>query len=94
MVGGRAWTGFEAAAFQEAMRKSVRDFAALLGVETTTVVNWRTGLSSVKPRTSPQAILDMTLDLRATDGFEEILSEGEAIWRQQYGHAAPLGLRR
>ncbi len=47
MVRGRAWTGFEAVALQEAMRRSVRDFAALLGLETTTVNNWRTGLSSV-----------------------------------------------
>ncbi len=41
MVRGREWTGFEAAALQEAMRKSVRDFAALLGVDTTTIANWR-----------------------------------------------------
>lgn len=57
MVRGREWTGFEAAALQEAMRRSVRDFAALLGLETTTVTNWRTGLGTVKPRSATQAIL-------------------------------------
>lgn len=39
MIKGRAWTGFEAAALQEAMRLPIRKFAALLGVETTTINN-------------------------------------------------------
>ncbi|MFF0527525.1 hypothetical protein ACFYT3_03965 [Nocardia amikacinitolerans] len=85
MVRGRAWTGFEAVALQEAMRRSVRDFAALLGLETTTVNNWRTGLGSVVPRSSTQALLDTTLDLKATHEdrarFEQIVAEGEAAWR-------------
>lgn len=34
MVRAREWTGFEAAALQEAMRRSIREFAAHLGVET------------------------------------------------------------
>jgi hypothetical protein len=70
------------------MRRSVRDFAILLGVETTTVVNWRTGLSAVRPRSHTQAILDTTLDRRATGDdrarFEQILSEGEAAWRARH----------
>lgn len=88
MVRGRAWTGFEAVALQEAMRRSVRDFAALLGLETTTVNNWRTGLSSVRPRSNTQTILDITLDQRATADdrarFEQILAEGEAAWRERH----------
>lgn len=91
MVRGRAWTGFEAVALQEAMRRSVRDFAALLGLETTTVNNWRTGLSSVRPRSGTQAILDTTLDVKATPEdrarFEQIVAEGEAAWRKR--HQAP-----
>ncbi|WP_157124179.1 transcriptional regulator [Nocardia pseudovaccinii] len=88
MVRGREWTGFEAAALQEAMRRSVRDFAVLLGIETTTVINWRTGLGAVKPRSNTQAILDTTLDQRATVDdrarFEQILVEGEASWRERH----------
>ncbi|WP_156959649.1 XRE family transcriptional regulator [Nocardia sp. BMG51109] len=95
MVRGREWTGFEAAALQEAMRKSVRDFAALLGLETTTVNNWRTGLGSVKPRTATQEMLDTMLDLRASDDdrarFEEIVGEGEAVWRQRHSDDAHAG---
>ncbi|NEW54521.1 hypothetical protein GV794_02415 [Nocardia cyriacigeorgica] len=87
MVRGRAWTGFEAAALQEAMRRSVRDFAGLLGVETTTVNNWRVGLSTVTPRSSTQSILDTTFALRTTpqdrERFEQIVAEGEAAWQRR-----------
>ncbi len=95
MVRGRHWTGFEAVALQEAMRKSVREFAALLGIETTTITNWRTGLGSVKPRSTTQAILDTTLDLRATPDdrarFEQIVAEGEQLWRERHGRTSEDG---
>ncbi len=85
MVRGRQWTGFEAAALQEAMRHSIREFAALLGVETTTITNWRTGLSTVTPRSGTQAILDTTYQEGATREdrarFEQIVAEGETAWR-------------
>ena len=85
MVRGREWTGFEAAALQEAMRKSIRDFAGLLGIETTTVSNWRTGLSSVTLRPRMQEILDTTLEQRTTPEdrkrFEQLVAEGEDAWR-------------
>ncbi|WP_280467624.1 hypothetical protein [Nocardia cyriacigeorgica] len=85
MVRARAWTGFEAVALQEAMRRSVRDFAGLLGVETTTVNNWRAGLSNVTPRSSTQSILDTTFAQRATpddrERFERVVAEGESAWR-------------
>lgn len=88
MVRGREWTGFEAVALQEAMRKSVREFAALLGVEQTTISNWRAGLSGVKPRPASQAILDTTYELRATPEdrarFEQIVGEGEEVWRERH----------
>ncbi|WP_157171600.1 hypothetical protein, partial [Nocardia veterana] len=91
MARGREWTGFEAAALQEAMRYSVRDFAEMLGVESTTVTNWRTGLSTVTPRTRTQAILDTAYRQRATvedrERFDEIVAEGEAAWRKRHGSA-------
>ncbi|MBF6169985.1 hypothetical protein [Nocardia blacklockiae] len=94
MVRGRQWTGFEAAALQEAMRRSVRDFADLLGIEATTVVNWRTGLSAVKPRFNTQAILDTTLEQRATDEdrvrFEQLVTEGEVAWRARHRASDPV----
>ncbi|UGT64419.1 hypothetical protein LTT61_14510 [Nocardia asteroides] len=85
MVRGREWTGFEAVALQEAMRKSIREFAALLGIETTTINNWRSGLGSVTPRTKIQSILDTTYQQRASvedrARFDQIVAEGESAWR-------------
>ncbi|WP_024799967.1 hypothetical protein [Nocardia sp. BMG51109] len=80
MVLGRPWTGFEAVALQEATRKSVREFAAHLGVEMTTVANWRAGLSSVTPRPLTQELLDTLLvqvGAEVRERFEQILAEGE-----------------
>jgi len=88
MVRGRQWTGFEAAALQEAMRYSIRDFAALLGIETTTISNWRAGLGTVTPRSRTQAILDTAYLQRATPDdrarFEQIVAEGEAVWKERH----------
>jgi len=84
MVKGQEWTGFEAVALQEAMRQSVRDFAALLGVETTTVANWRSGLGAVRPRPLTQGMLDTQLqraDGQAVARFEQIVGEGETHWK-------------
>lgn len=81
MVLGRPWTGFEAVALQEATRKSVREFAAHLGVEMTTVANWRAGLSAVTPRPLTQELLDTLLvqvGPQVRERFEQILAEGEA----------------
>ncbi|WP_143876208.1 XRE family transcriptional regulator [Nocardia fluminea] len=64
---------------------SIREFAALLGIETTTVNNWRSGLSRVKPRSEKQSILDTVYLLHATPEdrarFNEIVAEGEDAWR-------------
>ncbi|MBF6175251.1 hypothetical protein [Nocardia blacklockiae] len=88
MVRGREWTGFEAVALQEAMRRSVREFAALLGIDPSTVINWRSGLGSVLPRSVTQAMLDTTLEQRVTAEdlarFEQIVAEGEFAWRTRH----------
>ncbi|MCX4096035.1 XRE family transcriptional regulator [Nocardia sp. alder85J] len=86
MVLGRPWTGFEAVALQEATRKSVRDFAAHLGVEMTTVANWRAGLAAVTPRPLTQELLDTLLvqvGAEVRERFEQILAEGESALRSR-----------
>lgn len=81
MVRARGWTGFEAVALQAAMRKSNRDFAGLLGVETTTISNWHGGLGSIRLWTRTQEILDTTLRQYASEEdrarFEEIVAAGQ-----------------
>ncbi|MGW4368117.1 hypothetical protein ACWEKT_20985 [Nocardia takedensis] len=88
MIRGRGWTGFEAVVLQEAMRRSIRDFASLLGVETTTVNNWRSGLSDVVPRSLTQSMLDSVYSRHATSEdrarFDQIVAEGETAWRSRH----------
>ncbi|MEV0688381.1 hypothetical protein AB0I35_31435 [Nocardia sp. NPDC050378] len=74
------------------MRQPIRQFATMLGVETTTVSNWKSGLSAVKLRAQTQAILDTTYAQRATpedrERFEQTVAEGEAAWRARHPKAA------
>jgi transcriptional regulator with XRE-family HTH domain len=52
------WTGREAAALREAMRLSLREFAALVGVGQRTVSEWEKDGEAKVPRPSTQRLLD------------------------------------
>jgi DNA-binding transcriptional regulator YiaG len=56
------WTGREARALREAMRMSVRDFAARLGISARAVSKWEAGGEATVPRPDSQAMLDTTLE--------------------------------
>jgi transcriptional regulator with XRE-family HTH domain len=55
------WSGREARALREALRMSVRAFAAHLGVAERTVTKWETAGGSRVPRPDLQAVLDTAL---------------------------------
>ncbi|MER7843510.1 hypothetical protein ABTZ03_06115 [Kitasatospora sp. NPDC096077] len=55
------WTGLEAKALRVACRKSVRDFAALLGMSVRAVTNWERLGAGTQPRPDTQAIFDTVL---------------------------------
>ncbi|WP_328439683.1 hypothetical protein [Nocardia puris] len=80
---------------QEAMRQPVRQFAEMLGVETTTISNWKSGLSAVKLRAHTQSLLDTAYAQRATpedrERFEQIVAEGETAWRARHPKTARKG---
>ncbi len=73
---------------QEAMRKSLRDYAALLGVDVTTVTNWRARLGAAKLRPLTQEVLDTTYEERTTTTerarFDKIVAAGESVWRARH----------
>ena len=64
MAAVRKWSGRETRALREAMRMSVRSFAAYLGVNERTVTKWEAGGVAVCPRPEMQSALDTAL-LRA-----------------------------
>lgn len=55
------WTGHEAKALRTALRLSVRDFAATLGIGARTVTKWEALAAETTPRPHMQAVLDTTL---------------------------------
>ncbi|MFJ1756639.1 NB-ARC domain-containing protein [Kitasatospora sp. NPDC088134] len=70
------WSGREARALREALRMSVRAFAAHLGVSDRTVSKWEAGGEQLFPVPDSQALLDTVLDRAdpdAVERFREIL---------------------
>lgn len=84
MVSVRRWTGREAGLLRQALRMSVRTFAAHLGVGIRTVSKWEKLGTTTCPWPDTQSILDTALaraDITAQARFEQLLTQG------------PLGLR-
>lgn len=70
MIVVRRWTGHEARLLREAMRMSVRDFAAHLGYNDAAVSNWERRGTLAKLRTQTQRDLDTALKLVSDDTQE------------------------
>jgi transcriptional regulator with XRE-family HTH domain len=66
----RVWSGHETRLLREAMRLSIRDFAALLGINERLISKWEAGGSAVHPRPANQQVLDAAL-ARADDSVHE-----------------------
>lgn len=62
----RVWTGREATVLRQALRLSIRDFAARFGVGARTVSNWAARQDHITPRPELQAVLDAALDQAST----------------------------
>jgi len=76
----RMWSGREARALREALRLSVRSFAAYLGVNERTVTKWEAGGISVRPRPEMQAALDTALEQASDEAaarFETAIMAGQ-----------------
>jgi DNA-binding transcriptional regulator YiaG len=73
------WSGREARALREAMRMSVRDFAARLGISARAVSKWEAGGETMVPRPDSQSMLDTVLENvspSVRDRFEILLGIG------------------
>lgn len=63
----RQWTGLEAKALRAALRMTIHDFAAYLGVGTRTVSKWESRGSDIEPKPQAQSILDTALAMTSGD---------------------------
>ncbi|MCA1671240.1 MAG: hypothetical protein LC799_03220 [Actinobacteria bacterium] len=66
MITVNRWTGREAKLLREALRLSVRDFAARLGIGARTVNIWEARQADITPLPHMQEVLDTAL-ARASD---------------------------
>lgn len=62
MISVQQWSGREAALLRRALRMSLREFAAYLGVSDRAVSKWEAGGAALIPRKETQAILDTALE--------------------------------
>jgi len=75
------WTGREAKLLRQALRFSVRDFAARLGVGIRTVNRWEARQAGITPLPYMQQVLDTALE-RASDEVKDRFAEGVALTRR------------
>lgn len=78
----QSWTGAETKALRQAMRLSVRAFAALLGVDARTVNKWEARGSSITLLPDTQDVLDAALrlaDEEVQTRFAQILDDGTQL---------------
>lgn len=86
------WSGREARVLREALRLSVRGFAAYLGVSTRTISKWEAGGSTFVPGPDSQALLDTALDQAsddAKDRFQLVHDPLAATPRTGHPHREP-----
>jgi hypothetical protein len=77
----RQWTGLEASLLRTALRLSIRDFAAKLGVDIRTVTKWQARGTAVVLRPHMQEVMDTVLqkaDDHARARFTDILRGNDA----------------
>ncbi|MFI6226449.1 DUF5919 domain-containing protein [Micromonospora echinospora] len=76
------WTGRETRMLRQALRMSIRDFAAHLGVAERTVSKWEAGNGTVQPRPEMQSALDTAFDNAPGDARQRFMSSHRPDDRQ------------
>lgn len=84
----REWTGREATLLRTALRLSIRDFAAKLGVDIRTITKWQARGAAVVLRPHMQAVLDTALDQA---GESAKIRFADILWEEgpRFGSSAP-----
>ena len=87
------WSGLEVRALRDAMRMSLREFAAHLGVSERMVSKWEAGGEKIEPRPVNQAALDTCLTRTDPDTRARFahLTDGATPVPQSEVYAQPIG---
>ncbi|MGH3820636.1 MAG: helix-turn-helix domain-containing protein, partial [Pseudonocardiaceae bacterium] len=84
MVTVQCWTGAETKALRQAMRLSVRAFAAYLGIDARSVNKWEARLGTITLRPAPQSIMNTALG-RAPDDVKNNFAQTVSTREQEQG---------
>jgi transcriptional regulator with XRE-family HTH domain len=84
MVTVQRWTGAETKALRQAMRLSIRAFAAHLGVDARLVNKWEARGSSITLRPDTQALMDTALNRASDDAQTRFTQILDSSGQQQY----------
>ncbi|MGH3806639.1 MAG: helix-turn-helix domain-containing protein [Pseudonocardiaceae bacterium] len=86
----QCWTGAETKALRQAMRLSIRAFAAHLGVDARTVNKWEARDSTITLRPDTQALMDTALDRAPDDAQTRFAQTLDSSRQQQTNHTQPV----
>ncbi len=80
----QCWTGAETKALRQAMRLSIRAFAAHLGIDARSVNKWEARLGTITLRPATQSLMDTALD-RAPDDVKSRFTQTVSTSEQEQG---------
>jgi len=88
MVTVQCWTGAETKALRQAMRLSIRAFAAHLGIDARTVNKWEARRGTITLRPDTQALMDTALERAPEEVKTRFTQTVHSAKQEQRGNAA------
>ncbi len=90
MVSVQCWTGAETKALRQAMRLSIRAFAAYLGIDARTVNKWEARHTTITLRPHTQALMDTALARAPEEVRTRFGQTVSSAGQEEHGNAAQL----
>jgi transcriptional regulator with XRE-family HTH domain len=90
MVTVQCWTGAETKALRQAMRLSIRAFAAYLGIDARTVNKWEARHGTITLRPHTQELMDTALQRAPEEVKTRFAQTVSSAQQEQHGNAEPL----
>jgi DNA-binding transcriptional regulator YiaG len=90
MVSVQCWTGAETKALRQAMRLSIRAFAAYLGIDARTVNKWEARRTTITLRPHTQALMDTALARAPEEVKTRFIHTVRSAQQEQHGNTAQL----
>jgi transcriptional regulator with XRE-family HTH domain len=90
MVSVQCWTGAETKALRQALRLSIRAFAAYLGIDARTVNKWEARHTTITLRPHTQALMDTALERAPEEVKTRFIHTVNSAQQEQHANTAQL----